>query len=383
VTPTVAVLPQNDTHLETTTLLVPALEAAGWRVRVVDLDAAYGQRLDFGPLGDRVVRVPIEAAVPFYLAPPRHQARTVSRATGPISLATADADAVLAFNDGALQRIALRAVRRRGGRTYLLIDGMVSDFGRRPGWRLRARGWLQRANRSLAATVAGPYLPSEIGMWPVDAMFVVGAHTADVLRRRGARAARILPTGLPRWPAVDPGPRPERVREVVYLAGAYQWHGLADSAAAQRADVAMLAEVCRRAGIALTVRAHPRDPSDQWSKLAVRVIDPRAQAMRETLLNADLVTSMASTGLLEAISVGRLSMGAVLSAPWEPFGTSFVADPMLLTVRSAAAAADRLALLAQGIADGLYDAQRAGLARYVAADGQEAVERVVAEVTRT
>ena len=114
----------------------------------------------------------------------------------------------------------------------------------------------------------------------------------------------------------------------------------------------------------------------------MRVVDPRAEPMRQTLVHADLVTSMASTGLLEAITTRRLAMGAVISAPWEPFRTSFVADPMLLTVRSATEAARRLALLARGIPDDLYDAQRAGVAAYVAADGRDALARIVAEVTR-
>jgi hypothetical protein len=217
-------------------------------------------------------------------------------------------------------------------------------------------------------------------MTAVDVMFVVGDHSADVLRKRGARADRIFASGLPRWPEGPTGDgAPQRVSEVLYLTGAYDWHGDQLTGRQQVADVAVIAEVCNRLGINFHLRVHPRDRVERYANLG-SIIDARREPLATSVVRADLVLAIASTGLLEAITLGRAAQVVCIHPQWHRFSRSFAADPMFRSIRTREQLERSLTGLQQVLPSEIYREQRVRLNHYVAADAYKASDTIVDEI---
>ena len=326
-------LPQNETHAETLRCIVPDLRSRGIKVTALDLDGVFHQGIDLSRIDDVCVTVvDYQMAAPFYRSSALTQVRAVRALAKSIVGHAERADIILAFNDGAVQRVALDEGRRRGRRTALLIDGMISNYRERIPYSRRV---LRQAGRLLNRTRLASFLPSEIGMSPVDQVFVMGPHSADVLRSRGAPAGEIIATGLPRFPQEEPVAPRGTVRRLLYLTGAYGWHGAEHLDAAQVDDVRTLKRLSDEIGIRLVIRVHPRDDPAAYGA-HIDAIHTADRPIREDIGNSDVVLSIASTGLLEAIALGRVAMTWTINAPWSVFADSFAADPVLGAIRTRA-----------------------------------------------
>lgn len=379
---TVLLLPQSQQNIETTNALVPAFAAAGFSTQVLLLDGIFKQGIkaaDVDPAA-AVQEIDTEASAPFYRLDPLRQIEVIRRARGPLRRAIRRPAAILAFNDGAIQRLAFRSAP--GVPSVLLIDGMLSDYGPPTGLTSQVRGLLKLLGRATSSTPLGVALPSDVGLSAVDSVCVIGQHSVDVLRRRGARAARLVATGLPRWPVGSSRPDPTAARRILYLSGAFAWHQRRASAEAQLKDVRLLARTCRELGIDLTVRVHPRDDRGPWEALGVRLVAGVGRSLAEDVATNDVVCSMASTGLLEAISLGSVAMPLVVNEPFTTYASSFVADPCFAAVRDPGQLHDRLAGWRERIPGSVVAEQRRAVLRYVAAGGPEAAWRVAAEIDR-
>jgi hypothetical protein len=376
----VLLLPQNGQHLETARILLPELTAAGLSVAVVLMDGVFRQGLDARELPpDTPVRhLEFELDVPFYRLGPVRQIAAVLRAVRPMQRAIGRPAVIVAFNDGALQRLAFRV--GTGARTVLVIDGMISEYAEPSGFAHRVRSALKRVGGAVRATPLGIVMPSDVGLSPVDVVFVLGEHSADVLRRSGAKAERIVASGLPRWPHVDANDRPSRIRNVLYLTAAFAWHDRHDADRAQVRDVEIINGVCGDLGLAFVVRVHPRDAVSRWEGRGLTIVASQAESMEDSIRHADLVLAMVSTGLLEAISLGRIARPVIMSDSFENYANSFVADPFLGAIRSRVDLEAALIRYAEGVAPADYEAQRDGLIPYVAASGPTAAREIVSAI---
>lgn len=372
-TRTLVALPQNETHVESLAALERELQQRGVPVSAIDLSGVFHQQLGLDALSGEVFRPPIATNESFYRLHPAAQIRTVMTAVGALRPYLEMACAVLAFNDGAIQRVMLRAARTKGIPTFLLLDGMISSYGGsgKGAWR-RILSWL---NRRLGSHAAMSFLPTEIGMTDVDVLLVIGPHSAAVLRGKGARAGQIVATGLPRWPQQSEAQRPERARRVLYLTGAFAWHGYREAGRYQLSEVRTVANVCHRLGLDFTIRVHPRDDLGKYKTMG-RTIPSSQEPLWQSLRDADVVLSYVSTGLLEAITLRRLARVVAIHMPWDFLAPSFAADPMFEAIRTEEALQASLRLLADHIPESAYAAQEAGFGRYVAGDGQAAARAV-------
>lgn len=377
---TVLFLPQNDSHAETTALLADALTSRGMASIALDLNGLYHQdtsrhltRLESRSSG-------LESVRPFYRLSPIRQARIVAAAIPRVRRWLEGIDAVVAFNDGAIQRLVLAEALRSGIATDLVLDGMITYVDEPQTPRTIVRQALRSAGRRLSGTTIGAFLPSTVGHALVDRTHVAGQHSLEVLRAGGSRSRRLLASGLPRWP--DPA-TPESlppVRHVLYLTGAFRWHGDHATADAQERDVMELAAACHEASLSLTIRVHPRDDLEPYGRVQAAVIDPRSESMTASIGRADLVLAIVSTGLIEACILGRPSRVLAIHPRWSRFERAFVADPIFQAIRDATQLRSGLAQMAQGIDSSLIEAQRGGLQRYVAATGRRAAQRIAREV---
>jgi len=328
-TPLLAI-PQNEAHVETLGWLVPELLSRGISVRALDLDSVFHQGIDLASVpGIETSVIEHHSEEAFYRLHPIRQIRTIRELGPAVRSHAAGADIVLVFNDGALQRVALREARRRGRQAAVLLDGMISNYRETVSLPRRA---LRHAGRMLAYSNIGSMFPSEIGMSPADRMFVIGTHSAEVLRRRGASAREIIATGLPRFPEEGAAGRRTPAR-LLYLTGAFGWHGSPHLHAAQIEDVRLLGALASEVGYRLTVRVHPRDDSRAYQPSSHAVVSA-ARPLRDEINDTDIVLSLASTGLLEAIAIGRVALTLSVNAPWRVFSESFAADPIFGPVRT-------------------------------------------------
>ena len=152
-TRTVLFLPQNDSHAETVALLNPELAQRGCRSDVLDMDGIYHQEIAGHLDGMTVIPSGLVSDCPFYRLSPLDQVRFVTAARPLVRRWLSEVDAVVAFNDGALQRLVLTAARRRGISTDLVLDGMITYVDEPRSFRslmrhaLRATGrWLERTS---------------------------------------------------------------------------------------------------------------------------------------------------------------------------------------------------------------------------------------------
>jgi hypothetical protein len=379
---TVLVLPQNRQNVETVNALAPALRAHGLVERALLLDGLFQQGIGASDLSPDIETHELElrSAAPFYRLDPIRQIRVISRVRRPLQRAIGRPGLVLAFNDGAIQRLAFRSLPTTP--TVLLIDGMLSDYAAPAGIGNRLRQLLKVVGGAARSTPLGIVLPSEVGLSAVDCVCVIGEHSGDMLRRRGARAKRIIATGLPRWPEDQARPDPAAAQRLLYLSGAFAWHQRRVSAEAQVEDVQVLADVCRELDLELTVRVHPRDDWRPWEDLGVKLVTGADRSIAEDVAAADVVCSMVSTGLLEAISLGAVALPIVIHDDFRTYASSFVSDPGLAVARSRSELRSRLAAWKIAIPAADLARQRQTLATYFAAGGDEAARRVAAELDR-
>jgi hypothetical protein len=375
-------LPQNDSHAETAALLDRELAKRGLESVTLDMDGVYHQGTVPLLKGMTILPSGLASDRPFYRLSPLHQMRIVAAARPLVSRWLAEVDAVVAFNDGALQRLVLTEAGRRSLPTDLVLDGMVTYLDAPHSPRSLARRFLRQTGRRLDGTTAGAFFPSEIGLSAVDRTHVAGEHSAEVIRSRGSRARHVLASGLPRWPDAEWN-APTRVEKVLYLTGAFRWHDDQGSAVAQERDVAELAAICDEFGLALTIRVHPRDDVERYAGIKATIVDPQAESMTATIRRSDLVMSIISTGLIDAILLGKPSRVLAIHPAWSRYRRTFVADPLFGPIRDVEGLRVALNEMAAGVDGTMLDGQRRGLAPYVAATGSEATGRIAAALAGT
>lgn len=261
----------------------------------------------------------------------------------------------------------------------MVLDGMISDY--RAGAPLDSLGlFVSGIGRALSGSIANAFLPSQVGMSPVGTLFVIGEHSAAVLRNQGTKAREIVASGLPRWPDVPlDRSRPQAVAKVLYLTGAFDWHGDKASGSAQVRDVTLLADECRQVGLDLSIRVHPRDIASRYAG-AGKLILAEDESAYESILKNDLVVSIVSTGLLEAITLGRAARVLCMEPNWSRFSRSFAADPIFEPIREVQALRLALSSYRYRLPAELYDSQRSGAKQFVAAGGTDALARIVHEL---
>ena len=114
---------------------------------VLDMDHVFHQGTARYLNGMRVVQSPLLSERPFYRLSPWRQARVVAQAR-PLARGWLDGmDGVVAFNDGALQRVVLGIARARGLQTDLVLDGMITYVDAPPSMSAILRHGLQAIGR--------------------------------------------------------------------------------------------------------------------------------------------------------------------------------------------------------------------------------------------
>lgn len=238
-----------------------------------------------------------------------------------------------------------------------------------------------------AAPALGFLLPGAIiGVTAVMRhLFVMGEHAAATMRTAGVRS-EIHAFGIPRYaPLFHPLPalsdERRRTRTVLFLPGAFRWHGYGDLDRFQLATLRELAEVVRALGddYRVVVKLHPRDyPEDYEPLRASGLVELRAGKLIDSLPDAFLVVGMVSTSLLEAARAGRLTASFMSAEPQGDELWRLTREfPFMPHFRSTAELREYLVrILAPGEQAAEVERQRRGIDAFIAPTTPQAADRI-------
>ncbi len=251
---------------------------------------------------------------PFALLSQARKLAVVLRNHAAIARACEGLDALVCCSDGALERSFIRAAQQRGAACFLVVNGWLFHSPARP---------VRRAVRAAARALGLAHLaPAEIGEGGCDRIFVPGLAVSDELALRGVPLDRLEATGCPRFAplfvarsaSADGGEHRRPPLRILYLTGAFAWHGMRDAGHRELRQLRILDEIVGRSagGMALRVRPHPRASSAELALLGGlehAEIAPPSEALEDAIGEAHVVASVCSTATFEAIALDRLALG--------------------------------------------------------------------------
>jgi hypothetical protein len=248
--------------------------------------------------------------------------RVVLRLAPEIRRIVAETDAILCANAGVIEGSLFTEARRLGVPRYVIQPGLVFDEAVSAG--KRAGRWIRRTSTRLGSSLmSGVGLGSLSGRGGgrpyarVSAVFAMGEDSRVGLQKLGAKADAIVVSGVPRLAAqfslrstpVDPQ------GGVLYLTGAWLWHGESEGEALQQQQLRSLCAAASFLG-RLRIRVHPRDDRAAYRWCLdydhVELSGPE-QPLGHDVVGAAVVASRVSTAVVEAVVGGRL--GVMIDPP--------------------------------------------------------------------
>lgn len=255
---------QNETHAENFALMALDVRSRGGEVDVLCLDPTSGLRtLQHFPDGmARPLSVSSKSA--FYRMSRRDQMRFMSEHAARIRADTPECDVLIVGNDGAIQRLLLRAARGQGARTALLLDGLV--VGPR-NWHesamLRVRALLLRVATRLGLEHLSP---GSLAHGSLDRVVVMHASLKRILEEDMRVRAEIRVAMLPRHRRLVETvglirrDSEAETRRILYASSAYLWHRLTTFHERQVAEVTRVVELATlHPKVEFRLRVHPRE----------------------------------------------------------------------------------------------------------------------------
>lgn len=284
--------------------------------------------------------------------------RAAREATPQIKRLVEDAAAVVCGQTGIVERAFAAFANEQDKPTAVFQPGFLAS--REPSARRRVRRFATGFGARALSAMGRREFANRGGGKPFvgfTSVFAMGEESRDELARMGASDDAIVVSGLPRLaPAFELGadsPTRASAPVVLYLTGAWRWHG---DLAGEQVDRDHLRSLCSAAEAwsQLRVRVHPRDDSTAYEWCLgyenVELTDSGRELYRE-VGDAAIVVARSSTAVLEGVVGGRLGvlidppLGNEARARWGSVGLD------RLVQRSAA---DAVAFINRAIEDPLW-----------------------------
>ncbi|MDH5373863.1 MAG: alpha-2,8-polysialyltransferase family protein, partial [Acidimicrobiia bacterium] len=300
------------------------LLARGWEVTLVSLEKFYGV-----PATDAAADRGFEVAV----LEPKHdhdrlgglsqsgrfrQLREILSQTAPIEDLVGSADATICSTPGPLQRSFAAIAAAAGKPAYCIQEGLVAPRGGTRQARVK-RALVRTATRGVA--LVGGLLGVDALRGRGDAkpfngftnVFAMGEDSVPHLIAQGADPDSVVVTGIPRFADLFTMDSTFEGQDsaVLFLGGAFRWHGDLLGDRLQQSEVEVLVETAIERGWHLRIRPHPREADGTYLDYedTVTVSSPERNLL-DDLLEASAVVSLTSTSILEAIILGRIGVFA-------------------------------------------------------------------------
>jgi hypothetical protein len=125
---------------------------------------------------------------------------------------------------------------------------------------------------------------------------------------------------------------------------------------------------------------HPRDDSADYESVGVPVVQASSEPITTTILTSDAVLSIVSTGLIEAVILGKPTSVLAIHPDWRRYHRSFAADPAFAAIRSLRDLATSLGSWQRQIDPAGMDMQRRAIRNYVEATGESAARKIASAI---
>lgn len=331
---------QNETHAESFVHVVESLLSYGVHeesVECIALDNVTGLAVEQIIPSRFRKEIPVKYAVEFYRRNSVIRAVWLLINRHAIRRAMKDVSLLVFGNDGAIQRLMAQAVRANGGVVLLVIDGLIQPWPTSG-----VRRWGARAKRMLFTLAerlgASAFVPSHVGHSSVDHIYVMDGSVEKALRGQGVLTP-ISVVRLPRLKAVEIGSEAAEdfgggSYNLLYVTGAYAWHGLRLEERMQIADVQAFLDFARQHDeCSFRVRIHPREKMDGYSCLnlpANVTLTCSELPPLQDLQWATCVVTARSTMAFEAKMMGKPVCIFTKNFPVPEQGSVFADDPYYL-----------------------------------------------------
>lgn len=303
---------QNETHAQNFAPVIDELLKHGvprQKINCISLDTVTGLTASELIGNVEVLDLPISYGINFYHSSGFKRSLWLLRHFRAIRRLVRDTQVVVLGNDGAIQRILLEKVRKRNGRSMLVLDGLLFPWA--TGLSLdflkaRAKKYLFSA----ASAVGVNWLfPSHVGHSPLDEIYVMDDYVKGVLEAQIGREVKVVT--LPRIAALYAGAQSQQRchgANILYVSSAFLWHAREDLDRCQWKDVKDInAYAVAHPETHFRIRVHPREHREHyldysWAK-NVELTFRETPLIDDMMWSAVVVTAM-STVAYEAKQLG-------------------------------------------------------------------------------
>ena len=342
--------PQNETHVEN---MLPVAEALQLNNEVVFIDATelYRQKITI-PNSYKQIRLHSKRQEGFYRLSFFSKIGMICWLWRNLKNLVNDYDSFVFGNDGALQRILIYYANKCSKKTYLLLDGMISDYtfslfdvldnsSNKLSDLLKIFKYkmILTLNSLFIDSIITPFLPSIVGKSKVNKIFVIGEHSKQVVETYNLNSI-VINSGLPRFSKkeIDFFEHKYDILNLCYLTSAFKWHSLIEYDKYQHKDIEMLCAVISKLDrkINLMIKIHPREKLSDYLKYLNYdfVTIENKKSLIEVFPVNDIFFSSISTGIVEAMQYDLPVYSLFCNFPYWKFKRSFLANNKIQKIKN-------------------------------------------------
>lgn len=306
---------QNETHAHNFAPIIELLleyDIKSDQINTIHLDGLTGLNTASLLSAQKKDILPIFSKTPFYRLKSLSRIIFLLRNSSLIKNSVLNTNVLVVGNDGAIQRLMSRTVRKNGGRTLLLLDGLLHPWPRQGISRLKKI--LKRNILKLCASLGLDHLaPSDVAHSRLDHIFVMNKYVENLLRDQGI-VSRSDVISLPRFAnyindyfLLRNNETQSRFR-ILYVTGAFLWHNELELDKCQQEDINDITEFASlNPNVDIRIRIHPREEKERYSNRVwpsnVTLTDASQSPLQDIAWASVLLTAR-STMALEAQIVG-------------------------------------------------------------------------------
>ncbi len=348
---------QNNGQVDNIRLLLDEFRNKNCEVTIFDTAQIYHQQIDYSSFNN-IHKGNILLDMSFYRLSLIERIKSIWKSRHELRSIVNHFDMLIVASDGAFERVLINEFNKQEKKTVMLIDGIISDYS------LPFKEILLHPKEIIAFTKSkaletfkktifnlfkttplSPFLPSSIGMMPLDKILVIGEHSKGCIEKINKKS-KIIASGMPRLY----GKKAQREKRndssifyVCYFPSAFKWHHLMDDDKSQHEDIL---DVCKAINgiradsgkdLRLVIKMHPRESYDGYQRYLNNydfVSLVKDISVQECFNRFDLFLSNVSTVIVEGLIYGIRVYSLMINFKYWKVQKSFLSSNVIEKVYS-------------------------------------------------
>lgn len=315
---------QNNGQVEDVRLMLDEFHRNNFEVSIYDTTEIYHQPIDLSGFS-HIVKGDFSLERSFYRLPLAKRINSIWRGRIILRSMANQFDMLIVACDGAFERILINSFRKQDKKTILIIDGIISEYSITLTDLLKHPSEIVNVLKSklsdifklyvynaLKTSAISPYLPSKIGMMPLDKILVMGEHSKKCIEKINKKSA-VIASGLPRLygkKIVKQNAEDSNVVYVCYFPSAFKWHHLMEEDQCQHSDISNVCNIIdeirnkTKKDVRFVIKMHPRESPEDYQRYLLKynfvsLIDNKS--IIESFETYSLFLSNVSTVIVEGL----------------------------------------------------------------------------------